>query len=496
MIEYGATGLRQFSGYVRAEWLSDLIGWRGIRMFREMRDNDPVIGAIFFAIESLLRGVKFNMHPADETPESAEAAEFVESCFGDMEQTWPEIISDLLGFMQYGWAVNEIVYKRRSGPSKNPMRDSAFDDGLIGWRKFAPRAQETLLRWDFDESGDATALIQLLPTGGPLLRVPLAKCIHITTRLAKNSPEGVSLLRNCYVPYYFKKRIQEIEAIGIERDLAGLPIMWVPPEWTYPNASADDKAKYASCKKAVRDTTRNEQEGFVFPQMYDEKGNKRLDFTLLSTGGRRQIDTDPIVQRYDHRIAATFLADFLMLSMGGSGGSRGSFAMSKNKTDMFSTAIEFILDLITAEFNRHAIPDILKLNSMEGKCVLVHGDIAKGDILEFAQAVQALTGVGMITPTPQTEATVREEVGLNPLVGDAGQDLRTGGAASEASDVDPAATQSEASDAGQGQGAGANAGGSPMVIPTKPGTAKRRAINKAAWKSPIQKATPNRSAKS
>ena len=101
---------------------------------------------------------------------------------------------------------------------------------MIGWRKFAGRAQETLLHWEFDESGDATAMVQLLPTGGPLLSVPLSKCLHFVTVPLKNSPEGRSILRNAYVPYVRKKRIEEIEAIGIERDLAGLPVAWVPPE--------------------------------------------------------------------------------------------------------------------------------------------------------------------------------------------------------------------------------------------------------------------------
>jgi hypothetical protein len=33
-----------------------------------------------------------------------------------------------------------------------------------------------------------------------------------------------------------KTRIENIEGIGIERDLAGLPVAWVPPDYMAPEA--------------------------------------------------------------------------------------------------------------------------------------------------------------------------------------------------------------------------------------------------------------------
>lgn len=37
-------------------------------------------------------------------------------------------------------------------------------------------------------------------------------------------------MRNAYRSWYFKRRIQEVEGIGIERDLAGLPVMYAPAD--------------------------------------------------------------------------------------------------------------------------------------------------------------------------------------------------------------------------------------------------------------------------
>lgn len=450
-VELGAAGLRQYGGYVREEWLKDLQGWRGIRMLREMRDNDPVIGAIFFAIEMLLRGVAFTVEPVGTTSDDTEAADFINSCLTDMEQSWPELIAEILSFLQYGWAVHETVYKLRKGKTGDPKTNSRYEDGLIGWRKFAGRAQETLLRWDFDESGDAIAMIQLLPTGGPLLTVPLEKCLHFRTVPLKNNPEGRSILRNAYVPYYFKKRIQEIEAIGVERDMCGIAVAKVPARLLNANAPASDKAQLEAIKKIVRDTARNEQEGIVWPLVYDEKGNELYKLELLSTGGRRQFDTSAVIERYDHRITATVLADFIVLGGAGSAG-RGSFAQSKNKTDIFAIAVVNYLDMITAEFNRKAIPELLELNGMAGEVKMQHADISRRDLDELGNYILHIAQAGALTPDAGIEAHLREEGGLPAQIGNSSDQLNQGGSADENAEENPADTQSNNPRMAQGQG--------------------------------------------
>lgn len=475
-VELGASGLRQFSGYVREEWLRELTGWRGVRMYREMEDNDPVIGAFMFAIEMLLRTVSFKITAAGTDPADQEAAAFVDSCITDLEHSWPEFISEVLSFLVFGWSLHEIVYKVRRGVSKNPKFNSRYDDGMTGWRKFAGRAQETLLRWEFDESGDATAMIQLLPTGGPLLRVPLAKCLHFRTRMRKANPEGRSILRTAYTSYFKKKRIEEIELIGIERDLAGLPVAEVPARLLSTTASDADKAQLESIKAVVRDTYRNEQEGIVFPMAFDANSNPLYKLSLLTTGGRRQMDTNAIADRYAKRIAMVVLADFLMIGLSENG--RGSYGMAKNKSDLFSIAITGFLDMICGEFNLNAIPTLLQINQMKGRCLMEHGQISERDLAEFAQALAAAAGAGMVTPDAQTEAAVREEIGLPAQEGNTLDDLDVGGTAEDDAEnvaSSPAATQGDRQTGAQGRGQGAiPAGGRAQPIPRVKKAARAR----------------------
>lgn len=464
-VEFGANGLKQYSGYVREEWLPQLIGRKGLLVLREMRDNDPIIGAIFFAVEMLLRGVSFHVEGSSSSADDQAAADFVESCLGDMEQSWSGFLAEVMPFLLYGWDVHEIVYKIRKGRSTDLKFNSKYTDGMVGWRKLAIRSQETLLHWIFDEAGDATHLVQLLPTGGPLLQVPLEKCLHFRTTPYKANPEGRSIMRNAYTSYYYKKVLQEIEAIGVSRDLTGLTMVGVPAKWTMKNASPDDKAAYALAKTMARDIARNQQEGIVYPLMYDADKNKAFEVSLLSTGGRRQFATNEIISRYDHSIAATVLADFITLGTGGAK-NQGTGAQSKNKTDVFSVALIAFLDIITAEFNRKAIPDLLYINGMKGEVSLAHGDIQRRDLMELATYLQDTVLAGLLTPDPALEAHVREEGGLPAQNQDGMRDLADGSDATASGDDDAADSEPTAPDQAQGDAGGG--GQNPR------GTAKRR----------------------
>ena len=186
---FGEQGLRQFGGYVREEFLRDLMGPRGVQVYREMRDNDSTVGALLFAITMLLRSAQWRVLPADNTsPEDQEAADYIEECFGDMGMPLSDIVAEALSFLTFGWAFHEILYKYRRGPTGRPATDSNYDDGRLGWRSFPLRAQETLLHWVFDEDGGVEAMVQITPQG-TRCTIPMRKALLFRTTTLKNNPD-------------------------------------------------------------------------------------------------------------------------------------------------------------------------------------------------------------------------------------------------------------------------------------------------------------------
>ena len=398
--ELGRIGQRRFGGTVYEEFLPELRGKKGIAVYSEMADNDDIIGSILFAIKMLIRQCDWNIEPGGDSKKDIEAAEFVKSCMNDMQNTWIDTISEILSFLTYGWSFHEIVYKRRLGNSKDSK--SKYIDGLIGWKKLPIRSQETLWQWEFDEEDNLLAMTQSPPPSYRLCTIPISKALLFRTEIRKDNPEGRSILRNAYRPWYFKRRIQEIEGIGIERDLAGLPVLHAPDGidiWDIENPeSIRIRTELESMVRRIR---RDEMEGVVLPTGYT--------LELLSSGGSRQFDTNAVINRYDTRIAMTVLADFIFLGHQ----STGSWALSSDKTELFAMASGAFLDIICETFNNQGIPSLIDINGKHFEGItdypkMTHGDIEDMDIAKVSTFIKDMTGIGALIPDDGIEDFIRQ----------------------------------------------------------------------------------------
>jgi len=414
-MEVGSAGLHQNGGIVADDFLRQLQGKQKYANFREMADNDPVVGGYLNGIEMIVRSVDWSVKPADENDERAVAeAEFVSGCLTDMSTTWDDTLASILTFLVYGFSYHEIVYKYRKGYTNDAKTQSKYSDGRIGWRKLPIRSQDTVQKWEFDKNGGIQGMWQLDPNAPDkgLVYLPIDKCLLFRTTTKLNNPEGRSILRNAFVPWYYKRRIQEIEAIGIERDLAGMPVAYVPPQLLSNNATSEERSALDAIKQIVRNIKRDEQEGIVFPLAYDPDTKlPAYDLKLLSTGGRRQFDTNEIVTRYDQRIAMTVLADFMLLGHEGV----GTQALSVSKIELFLTSLTAYLSQISETFNQYAIPRLMRLNgvSEELSPYLTYSPPKNIDLDGIAKYITALAQAGApLFPDQDLENYLRGLAGL------------------------------------------------------------------------------------
>jgi hypothetical protein len=331
-----------------------------------------------------------------------------------MTQSWDDTLSAILTFLVYGFSFHEIVYKYRRGYTNDASTRSKYNDGRIGWRKLPIRSQLTVQRWDFDSNGGIQGMYQMDPSASSkgLVFIPIEKAMLFRTTTKMNNPQGRSILRNAFVSWYYKRRIQEIEAIGIERDLAGMPVAYVPPQMLSNNATQDERNALEAIKQIVRNIKRDEQEGIVFPLAYDPD-TKLLayDLKLLSTGGRRQFDTNEIVNRYDQRIAMTVLADFMLLGHEGV----GTQALSVSKIELFLTSLNAYLSNIAETFNNHGIPRLMRMNgvSEELSPTLTYTPPKNVDIDAIGRYVTQLSQAGAtLFPDDDLENYLRGLAGL------------------------------------------------------------------------------------
>lgn len=260
--ELGRSGLQQTGGYIQEEFLSRLQWPNAGVIYQEMANNDSVIAAVLFCCRMLLRQVKWRVEPCSEAQADVECAQFVESCMDDMSETWPDFIDEVFTYFIYGFSLHEIVYKKRLGPNKDSSKNSRYNDGRIGWRKLPGRRQTTIVKWEFSEDGSLLGAWQLCD--GKHVFLPLQRCLLFRTSSTNGNPESTSFLRGAYRPWYFKKHIEEVEGIGIERDLAGLPVIWAPEGVDLDNKE-DPKAIEARnrASKLVSSIRRDRNDGVV-----------------------------------------------------------------------------------------------------------------------------------------------------------------------------------------------------------------------------------------
>ena len=420
----GVAGENTNHGNIRAdEFLPELRGKKAIRKFREMRDNDSTIGAVMYATEQVLRDVDLKVFPCNDSDAAKKEAEYVQSVLADMDHSLDDHIAEALSCLSYGFAWFEVVYKRRVGPTQtSDKKRSKYSDGRMGVRKIAMRAPWTVSRFAVDQkTGDIKGIYQDNGyAGGAKHYIPTRKSLYYRTTSLNGDPSGRSILRNAYTSYEYLNSLQAIEAIAVERELAGIPVARIPSEYLSSDATPAQAGFVANLQDILRDVKFNEQGYIITPSdTYPDKDgsptNIRLvDVELMSSSGSRNIDIDPIVRRYQHDIARSVLSEFLMLGSQG-----GSYALSKSKTDLFLRALESYVQQIVDVLNKQLVERLWELNGLDYSLMptIKAGDVAPHDLREIAGFLRNLNGADInVSNHPEVIANLMDiaELDYNP----------------------------------------------------------------------------------
>ncbi len=383
--EIGDSGLVEYRGIVQQEFLTDLriSGFGGgFKIYDEMRKNSPVIGALLNAIKQAVLGVDWEWRSEEEDDPRLELLLEAEK---NMQFTIKEHFTEALTMLPFGFSLFEIVYERVGGK--------------MLWKKFAFRGQDTVYRWEIDNEKDKGKILgfhqQVNKFSASTVLVPMEKCLHYRTSTERNNPEGVSILRPAYIPYYYAKNMTAIEAIGIERDLVGMPILTMPS-----TASSDPNSDdYKEAVQLVRRIRQDEQGGVVLRDGYELR--------LASAESSRLNAPGDVISRHEKRMLMASLAQFLVLGMD----QIGALSLSQDQTDFFNMSVNTFADMIQDTFNKQAVRKLLILNGLDPDGIYIeHSPAGDTNIDLYTKALQQATG--LITWTAKDEVMLRSIMGL------------------------------------------------------------------------------------
>lgn len=395
------------------------------RTVHEMTTQDPTVGAVLFAVEMMSRAVPWMSEPANLDAKASQAdkdaakewADFLKECFDDMPDAWPDIVADALTFVAYGYSLFETVYKLRNGYSEQRALTSNYDDGRIGWRKWAFRPQASKVRWEMDQ-GDVAGWTQRTKNYQEVT-IPIEKLQVFRSSARQGQPEGGSILKRAYRPYYHKRETEVQEAIGVSRDLAGMIVVEVPEE-ILEGTSAKAAAARTAYKQMIKHVQRGIQEGIMIPSSVDQAGNKMVKVSLIASPGTRQFDTTKIIERWRTDIAMTMLADFILVGHQ----QVGTYSMTESKVDTFTRAIGGWLDMMQEAINEQSVQRLLRMNGCPQEFMpkWTHGQVEKIDLAAMGDFLQKMFTTGALPKTKELAKWLAENAGT-PVPTDAELDL-------------------------------------------------------------------------
>lgn len=418
--EQGVLGLKTSNGRILEEVQKKFRYPDFITTVNEMRNN-PTVGAAMNVYRMMISRVKWDVQPPKGADEKATArADAVRSMMHDMEHSWGEFIESVIPYLEYGFGINEKVFRRRL-----KRNGSKHNDGLVGLKKLAPRSQDTIVKWLWSEDGaDLVGVEQtvrnlenplrfanrITPESGNIT-IPREKFLLFTASTTKGNPEGNSIYKNIYLAFKQLSLLQDQELVGVAKDVQGILKIEIPPRYLDVNASAEDKAVVAAFQSIIDNYNAGTQRGLLVPNMIDPESKLNLfNYALMESKGSAKYDTEGIIRRLQGDILSALSVDILKLGAEGS----GSFSLAESKSSVLALAIDYRLREIATVLNADLMRAIYELNGWDttDMATFIYSDIEEVSLEEFSKAVQRIFSTSAIEIDRAVMNRVREVLGV------------------------------------------------------------------------------------
>lgn len=331
--EVGVTGQSVMGGYEDTEARVDKLE---VKDYVDARQNDGTLASLYNILTLPILASGFEIEP-DEDDANGEQAEFIKKVLlnpvhkGGMEIPMPIILADMLRGVLEGFRLFEKVY-------------GLDEDGRIIYKKLASRDSQTVMLQRAKDGGYGGAHQRTNYQGEYVdVVIPAWKTFLYTYGKDKNFLYGESAFKPAMYHYNMVHKLYYLANLSVQTGAVPPKVLSGPENYGKAEKSAAMKA--INLLGGVRTTAYIPDKLTLAP--YDS-----------STG---RIDPLPLIEHHKIEMARSVLAQSLML--GGTGASKGgSYALSKDHTDILMIAIEGVKRGIEDHINHYLIPDLIDLN--------------------------------------------------------------------------------------------------------------------------------------
>jgi hypothetical protein len=395
--EIGTSGTAVQGGYVQSvERNQKLQGTNRYKTTSEILANISIVAAGTRYFLDLVAKPSWSVEPADDTDEAKVLADFVEDAMYDMATSWTRITRRTGLYRFHGFCVQEWTAKRRK-------------DGLVGYDDIESRPQHTIERWEIDPRGTVTGMWQTSPQTGQAILLPRQKVIYIVDDTLTDSPEGMGLFRHLVEPAERMKRYLDLEGMGFERDMRGIPVGRVPYTAIRKAVKNGDISQADADKitdvleKFVRAEAKGQHTGLVLdsqPFMNQTADGLQASAVMqwgveLLTGGATGIEPlGNAINRLAREMATIIGVEGLLIGSDGV----GSLALSKDKSNRLYLAVNSTVGDIAEGCEKDFIDPLWILNGFDDdlKPTLKTEDVSFKDVEQIAAVLRDMATAGAV----------------------------------------------------------------------------------------------------
>jgi len=382
---YGESGTMIDGGIIRSEeYNMTLTGTRGNRIYDQMRRSDAAVHATLEMCKLPIEGLSWNITPASDDEFDQYVSRFIDNQLFHANLNWHDFTHQSLGMFDFGFSVAEKTYSL--GEFEGKIR-VVIDS--IGFRK-----QLSIYKWEMPEGQPGVTQQLTTKTVG----IPRSKLMVFSNQREGDNYEGVPLLRYAYKDWYMKDKLIKINAVSLEKQGAGVPIITFGD-----NVTPTEKER---ARNIMRQFRANEEAYLEIPK---DSGVEMMDMKGSSTK-----EILPSIRYHDQQITLSVLGQFLMLGSTETGSravgdvhSRLFLQSEEAAAVNFQTVVQNELIRQLCDLNFSSLPN--------GYPKLTHSRLETDDISIFSKAIADLTNAGMITKNAETEQHIRSVTHLPAL---------------------------------------------------------------------------------
>lgn len=320
---------------------------RRMQTFEEMRFSDDAVHGALSAREHMIQSSNWMLQPPDDSDAARQILEFAED---NIYPFLDDILGKMSGALQYGFSAIEPVYGWSDDPSaRNYIKGGARQDARkwgrkIFLQKIAHPLQRTIYTFRISATGDLQAVEQYAWNGFTFIRnvIPPHKVILWSYNKRGDDFWGIPPTRHAYKAWTFKKQLEALNALGIDRFGTGTPVAEAGPAWV--------DQDYIKLEQYLRNWRVSDESFLIHPA-----GGK---IELMSGDGSMTLATLQWVQYYKLCIAMTYLTQGSELGSTNS----GSRALGEIMLEQAETVVQGDDEQIANIINQQIVVPLIDWN--------------------------------------------------------------------------------------------------------------------------------------